>query len=112
MTVGSADKRRFLTEKFGIPESRMFSSRNRWFGAEIMKATNGKGIDVIINSLTGDLLEESWMITADGGTMVEIGKKDVIDRNWLNTEPFDRNCSFRAIDFSYKQVTDELSAGE
>ena len=88
----------------------MFSSRTTKFASEIMEATQGKGIDVIVNSLTGDLLDESWRICADGGTMVEIGKRDIVDRNHLSMEPFDRNCSFRAVDFSHKQITDTLIA--
>ncbi|KAH6886253.1 hypothetical protein B0T10DRAFT_516260 [Thelonectria olida] len=103
VTVGTEEKRQFLEENYGIPRSRMFSSRNTKFAKEIMSATNGKGVDVIINSLTGDLLDASWRIIADGGTMVEIGKKDIVDRNSLSMEPFDRNASFRAMDFSYTQ---------
>lgn len=110
VTVGTEEKRRFLTETFGIPLERMFSSRTTKFASQIMQATQGKGIDVIMNSLTGDLLDESWRICAAGGTMVEIGKKDIIDRNHLSMEPFDRNCSFRPVDFSHKQVTDTLIA--
>jgi NADPH:quinone reductase-like Zn-dependent oxidoreductase len=75
-----------------------------------MEATNGEGIDVILNSLIGDLLDASWRIIADGGTMVEIGKKDIIDRNSLSMEPFGRNASFRALDFSYKEISDALIA--
>lgn len=89
----------------------MFSSRDTNFAAAILKATEGRGVDVILNSLTGDMLHESWRICADGGTFVEIGKKDIVDRNALSMEPFDRNCSFRAMDFSYtKDISDPLIA--
>lgn len=111
VTVGTEDKRQFLHENFKIPYERMFSSRTTGFASKIMAATDGRGIDVIINSLTGELLDESWRICADGGNMVEIGKKDIVDRNFLSMEPFDRNCSFRAVDFSYsKQIKDSLIA--
>ncbi|KAF7950113.1 hypothetical protein EAE96_007411 [Botrytis aclada] len=41
--------------------------------------------------------------------MVEIGKKDIVDRNTLSMEPFDRNCSYRAMDFSYTEnIVDPL----
>lgn len=40
-------------------DRRMFSSRPIQFSYQILSATNGKGIDVILNSLTGDLLDES-----------------------------------------------------
>lgn len=84
----------------------MFSSRNASFASNIMKDTGGHGIDVIINLLTGELLDALWCIVADGGTMVEIGKRDILDRNILAMEPFNRNCSFRAVDMSYTRHMD------
>ncbi|EKG12982.1 Beta-ketoacyl synthase [Macrophomina phaseolina MS6] len=109
ITVSNEAKRKFLNETFGIPFERMFSSRDASFAPAIMEATSGKGIDLIINSLTGDLLDASWRICADGGTMVEIGKRDIVERNFLSMEPFDRNCSFRAVDISYsKHITDDV----
>ncbi|CAD6449305.1 eb0964f1-27a5-46b6-9504-99d5323d2a22 [Sclerotinia trifoliorum] len=111
VTVGTEEKRKFLIDNHGIPPTRIFSSRSTKFAKEIMHATNGRGIDVIINSLAGELLDASWRICADGGTMVEIGKKDIVDRNMLSMEPFDRNCSFRAMDFSYTEnIVDPLIA--
>ncbi|KAJ2981030.1 hypothetical protein NUW58_g6791 [Xylaria curta] len=111
VTVGTDEKRQFLERKYGIPRNRMFSSRTTEFATGIMKATGGQGINVIINSLTGELLDASWRIMADGGNMVEIGKRDILDRNTLAMEPFDRNCSFRAVDMSYsKHMNDQLVA--
>jgi NADPH:quinone reductase-like Zn-dependent oxidoreductase len=109
VTVGTQEKRDFLHQNYGIPYDRMFSSRTTAFGAEVLAATGNRGIDVILNSLTGELLDESWRICADGGHMVEIGKKDIVDRNFLSMEPFDRNCSYRGVDFSYsKHIKDTL----
>ncbi|ATY62880.1 Beta-ketoacyl synthase [Cordyceps militaris] len=101
VTAGTEEKREFLEKNYGIARDHIFSSRNTNFSAGIKKLTGGRGVDVILNSLTGEILDESWRITADGGTFVEIGKKDIVDRNSLSMEPFDRNCSFRAMDFSY-----------
>ncbi|AEO62906.1 polyketide synthase [Thermothielavioides terrestris NRRL 8126] len=100
VTVGTDEKRDFLSSEFGIAQDHMFSSRNSKFAEEILAMTNGRGVDVVINSLTGDMLDASWRIVADGGTMIEIGKRDILDRNALAMEPFGRNCSFRALDFS------------
>ncbi|KAK0702400.1 reducing type I polyketide synthase [Lasiosphaeris hirsuta] len=110
VTVGTQEKRDFLKNTFGIPDDHIFSSRNTEFAGQILKITQGYGVDVILNSLTGELLEESWRIIADGGTMVEIGKKDILDRNSLSMEPFSRNASFRALDFSYREISDALIA--
>ncbi|CZR67900.1 probable 6-methylsalicylic acid synthase [Phialocephala subalpina] len=111
VTVGTEEKRQFLESKYGIQRSHMFSSRNTKFAAEILRETGGRGVDAIVNSLIGELLDASWRIIADGGTMVEIGKRDIVDRNSLAMEPFDRNCSFRAVDFSYtKNINEPLVA--
>lgn len=58
-----------------------------------MCLTGGLGVDVILNSLTGDLLEASWTIIAHRGTMVEICSKDIM-------EPFSWSASFLALDLS------------
>lgn len=108
--MSTNEKRELLASQFNIPANRMFSSRNANFAEEIRRETNGRGIDVILNSLVGELLDESWRLTADGGVMVEIGKRDIVDRNTLSMEPFDRNCSFRAVDLSYvKQISNSLT---
>ncbi|CAI7593555.1 unnamed protein product [Penicillium palitans] len=107
-TVGTDEKREFLKSTFGLSDDRIFNSRNTDFAGQISDATNGQGVDIILNSLTGDLLDESWRILADGGTMIEIGKKDILDRNSLAMEPFDRNISFRAVDMSHERAPDRL----
>lgn len=40
--------------------------------------------------------------------MVELGKKDMLDRNQLSMEPFGRNASYRCFDMSHEQVTDTV----
>ncbi|KAI3327074.1 reducing type I polyketide synthase [Xylariaceae sp. AK1471] len=106
-TVGTQKKRDFLKSNYGIGDDRIFSSRNTEFAQKIMQMTDGKGVDIILNSLAGDLLDESWRIIATGGTMVEIGKKDILDRNMLSMEPFNRNASFRALDLSHENISDD-----
>lgn len=53
----------------------MLSSWSTDFASEIMAATGDRGIDVILNSLTGELLDESWRSCAEGCKMVEMGKR-------------------------------------
>ena len=109
-TVGTDEKKKFLMENFGIPSTNIFNSRSKDFGSQLMKATKGYGVDVVLNSLTGDLLDQSWRCIATGGTMIELGKKDMLDRNLLAMEPFGRNASFRCFDMSHKHVSDALIA--
>jgi len=41
-----------------------------------MDATNGSGVDLVLNSLSGELLSTSWKCVAPDGAMIEIGKPD------------------------------------
>ena len=108
VTVGTPEKRQFLKSTFGLCDDHIFNSRNTDFASQVLVATAGKGVDVVLNSLTGDMLDESFRILADGGIMVEIGKKDILDRNNLPMAPFDRNVSFRAVDLSPERAPDAL----
>jgi NADPH:quinone reductase-like Zn-dependent oxidoreductase len=109
VTVGTDEKRDFLANNFGIPFTHISNSRDASFAKDIRRLTNKRGVDVILNSLTGELLDESWRLLADGGVLVEIGKRDIVERNFLSMVPFDRNCTFRAVDLSYtKQISDDL----
>ncbi|KAB8230322.1 uncharacterized protein BDW43DRAFT_314191 [Aspergillus alliaceus] len=107
-TCGNQEKRDFLVEHAGVPADRIFSSRDTSFGAEIMAATNGYGVDTIMNSLTGDLLDESWRCIAAEGTMVELGKRDMLDRKGLSMEPFGCNASYRCFDMGHDIVSDAM----
>ncbi|PNY20705.1 Polyketide synthase [Tolypocladium capitatum] len=109
-TVGTNEKVEFLVNNFNVPRENIFNSRSTAFARQLQDATKGYGVDVIINSLTGDILDESWRCIADGGTMVELGKRDMLDRNYLSMEPFGRNASYRCFDMSHEHVSDTVIA--
>lgn len=99
-TVGTDDKREFLIEHFGIPANHVFDSRSISFAADLLRATSGRGVDVVLNSLTGDLLHESWEVLAPFGTFVEVGKRDVLDGGRLSMRVFERAATFTAFDLT------------
>lgn len=109
-TAGTSAKREFLHEEFGIPREQIFSSRTPHFRDSILCATGGKGIDVIVNSIGGDLLIETWALSANFGRFVEIGKKDAFQNNNLPMRPFDSNVTFSGIDLRdlFKHKPEEL----
>lgn len=67
VTAGSPDKRRFLAEQCGVPPERIFSSRSIDFASGIRALSKGRGVDFVLNFLTGELLDESWRLVADNG---------------------------------------------
>ncbi|EED21266.1 polyketide synthase, putative [Talaromyces stipitatus ATCC 10500] len=99
-TVGSQSKRDYLTWEMGIPAENIFNSRDDSFVDGIMKATGGKGINVIINSLVGDLMHASWACIAPFGRFVEIGKRELIDAGSLDMHKFLQGSTFSAFDLS------------
>ena len=71
VTAGSAEKRRLLMEEHGIPADHVFNSRDLTFAKGIMRMTNGKGVDVVLNSLAGEALRKTWECISDYGRFVE-----------------------------------------
>ena len=73
-TAGSDEKRAYL-KKLGV--THIFSSRTLSFADEIMAATGGRGVDIVLNSLTGEFITESVRVLARDGRFVEIGKAGI-----------------------------------
>jgi myxalamid-type polyketide synthase MxaB len=57
------------------------NSRSLDFAAEIMTMTEGKGVDIVLNSLNGELIPKSLDILAKEGRFVEIGKIGIWEEN-------------------------------
>jgi NADPH:quinone reductase-like Zn-dependent oxidoreductase len=65
-----------------------------------MRETSGRGVDVVLNSLSGELLHASWQCVAEFGKMLEIGKRDFAGRAKLSMDLFEANRSFIGVDLS------------
>ncbi|PWY86696.1 polyketide synthase [Aspergillus heteromorphus CBS 117.55] len=97
-TVGNQAKKDFLVAKFNLDPAHIFSSRDSSFLSGILKATSGRGVDVVLNSLTGELLHCSLEACAEFGRFVEIGKRDILDHGALDMAILSRNIAFIAFD--------------
>ena len=73
-----------------------------------MQATGGKGVDIVLNSLSGELLHASWQCVAPFGKMIEIGKRDLRGHAQLRMDPFEANRAFVGVDLM--QMTHERPA--
>lgn len=100
VTVGSVEKKQFLMTQYNIREDHIFYSRDASFGRGICRATNNEGVDVVINSLAGDLLRETWECLAPFGRFIEIGKADITKNTRLDMLPFEYNVSFASVDLT------------
>ncbi|RAH64406.1 type I polyketide synthase [Aspergillus aculeatinus CBS 121060] len=97
-TVGAETKVEYLVRNCNIPRSHIFHSRNSSFVKDVMDATNGRGVDVVLNSLAGDLLHASWTCVAEFGVMVEIGIRDFRRKAKLAMELFEANRTFVGLE--------------
>ncbi|KAH7305246.1 hypothetical protein B0I35DRAFT_362380 [Stachybotrys elegans] len=94
VTVGSAAKSKIMQDVYGIPKDHIFNSRDTSFVQGIQRVTSGKGVDVVLNSLSGEMLRQTWNCIAPWGRFVEIGIKDIDDNSALEMRPLKRNASF------------------
>ena len=97
-TCGTQAKREFLQKQYGIPADHIFHSRDTSFAPELMAATDGKGVDVIYNSLSGPQLKASWECLARFGRFIEIGKIDLENARRLEMSTFTKMTTFSSID--------------
>ncbi|KAM0259446.1 hypothetical protein ACHAQJ_003341 [Trichoderma viride] len=98
VTVGSEEKRNFLAKEYGIARDHMFSSRDVSFAEDVMQATGGRGVDVVLNSLTGPLLQASWDCVAPLGRFIELGKQDSQGNKSLGMRNFANSTAYIAMD--------------
>lgn len=94
-TAGTEEKRNWLAA-LGIRH--IFDSRSLAFSDQIKQATDGEGVDVVLNAIAGESLRKSLSILAPYGRFVEIGKKDIAENSGLPLGAFNRNLTFTAID--------------
>ncbi len=94
-TASSPEKHAALA-RLGVEA--VFNSRSLDFADAVLAHTGGRGVDVILNSLSGEFLRRSLDVLAIGGCLLELGKTDIYDGGALPLAPFRNNLSFHAID--------------
>ncbi len=72
-TAGSDEKRAYL-RSLGVEH--VFDSRSLHFADAVRAATNGEGVDLVLNSLAGAFVLRSLELLRPGGRMLELGKRD------------------------------------
>lgn len=86
----------------------IFSSRDLTFEAGVRRLTQGRGIDVVVNSLAGDALRKSWECLAPYGRFIEVGKKDILGNTGLEMRPLLKNTLFAGVNLEDMMVTDPV----
>ncbi len=85
-----------VLEALGFDESHLASSRDAGFREQFLKATDGRGVDVVLNSLARELVDASLGLLPEGGRFVEMGKTDIRDPERVAAEH--PGVAYRAFD--------------
>ncbi|OQE41435.1 hypothetical protein PENCOP_c005G04604 [Penicillium coprophilum] len=97
-TVGSPEKKDFLMKTYHLKEENIFFSRDMSFTQSVHQATGGQGVDVALNSLSGDALQATFECVAPFGRFIELGKRDITTNSRLEMAHFNKNISFASVD--------------
>jgi acyl transferase domain-containing protein/NADPH:quinone reductase-like Zn-dependent oxidoreductase/acyl carrier protein len=85
-----------VLEAMGIDEAHRASSRDLGFEDAFRAATGGRGVDVVLNSLSGAATDASLRLLAEGGRFVEMGMTDIRDPEQIaGTQP---GVRYRVLD--------------
>ena len=107
VTAGNQEKRDFL-KLFGIEGA--MDSRGLSFADQVQVATEGRGVDLLLNSLSGRAIAKGLASLAHYGQFLEIGKRDIYQDNFIGLWPFHKNITFSAIDLgeAYRRLGTEF----
>lgn len=94
-TAGSPARRALLRN---LGAECAFDSRSLSFADAVMEATDGAGVDVVLNSLSGEAMERSIDCLRPFGRFVELGKRDFYGGTEIGLRPFRRNLSYFGMD--------------
>ncbi len=107
-----------VLRKLGVRH--IYNSRSLDFVTDLTRETAGRGVDIVLNSLTGDFIPASMSLLAPGGRFVELGKSGI----WSSQQASDRypGIAYRAFDLgtvdpgllheALKQIAEVLDQGE
>ncbi|WP_322062768.1 SDR family NAD(P)-dependent oxidoreductase [Paraburkholderia sp. J63] len=94
-TAGSNEKRDFL-RLMGVKH--IYDSRSLDFADQILAATGGQGVDVVLNSLAGEAINRNLRVLKPFGRFLELGKRDFYENTRIGLRPFRNNISYFGID--------------
>lgn len=94
-TAGSDEKRDFVAL---LGADHVFDSRSLSFADDVLAASGGEGVDVVLNSLAGEAMRRSLDVLKPFGRFLELGKRDFFENTPIGLRVFKDNISYFGID--------------
>ncbi|NRN71450.1 Polyketide synthase subunit [Kibdelosporangium sp. 4NS15] len=93
-----------------LDDRHVASSRTLRFEDHFMAATNGRGVDVVLDSLAGEYVDASLRLLPEGGRFLEMGKTDIRDPEQVAADhPGVRYKSFDLTDAGPRRIGEMLA---
>jgi acyl transferase domain-containing protein/NADPH:quinone reductase-like Zn-dependent oxidoreductase/acyl carrier protein len=108
-TAGTPEKRNFL-RSLGVRH--VFSSRSLTFADAVLRATNGEGVDMVLNSLSGEAVAAGLSTLRPFGRFLELGKRDFYADAPMRLRPFAANIAYFGIDLDQLLIRQPHTARE
>ena len=109
-TAGTEEKRALLRN---LGTDTVLNSRTLAFADEVLAHTNGRGVDVVLNSLAGEAMVRSLDCLRPFGRFIELGKRDFYANTHLGLRPLRRNLAYFGVDvdqllIEHRELTQQL----
>jgi fatty acid synthase len=105
-TVSTEEKKLYLLENFPqLKKENIGNSRDISFENMVMKNTNGRGVDYVLNSLTDEKMLASVRCLSDYGIFIEIGLSDILRNNKLDMKLMEKKSfnNFVLLDYHHNR---------
>lgn len=94
-TAGTDEKRDFVRL---MGADHVLDSRSLKFAEDVMRLSQGQGVDVVLNSISGEAINRNLSILRPFGRFLELGKRDFYENSKIGLRPFRNNIAYFGID--------------
>lgn len=96
IATAGTDEKRSLLKLLGVEY--ISDSRSLTFVDDVRRWTDGKGVDVALNSLAGEAMEATLALMRPFGRFIELGKRDFFENTSIGLRRMRENVSYFAVD--------------
>ncbi|KAI0382924.1 KR domain-containing protein [Hypomontagnella monticulosa] len=97
VTADSEAKIQYVEGVLGVQRRHIFNSGDDSFVDDVMRETQGEGVDIVLGSHSSKFFYTSWECVAEFGKMIEFGNRDPINSGQLDMRPFSSNRSYSCV---------------
>ncbi|KAJ3541377.1 hypothetical protein NM208_g4643 [Fusarium decemcellulare] len=99
-TVDDQQQIGHLSTSFGIPASHIFDAKDDSFVTHLKRETGGRGVDIVLNLTSSELLPTLWACIAEFGKMIDLSSGEVKNGGHIATSRCSKNASYSCVNMA------------